>query len=72
MTAKQAVKMNQVFTSKNQIIDIKTDSIRLLINSVDSLISRPPIKMVKPSNFSDIMGLIVFIMSGVVIIFMTN
>ena len=72
MTAKQAVKMNQVFISKNQIIDIKTDSIKLLTNSVDSLISRPPIKMVKPSNFGDIVGLIVFIMTGVVIIFMTN
>jgi hypothetical protein len=66
-------KLNDIYELlMGKIIDIKTDSIKLLTNSVDSLISRPPIKMVKPSNFGDIMGLIVFIMSGVVIIFMTN
>lgn len=38
--------MNQVFINKNNTIDTKSDSIKLLINSMDSLIHLPKPKQV--------------------------
>ena len=74
MTTKQAVKMNQVFISKNNTIEIKSDSIKLLSNSVDSLTHLPKqiqfVKVERTISASDLVGVIVFLIYGSFAFFM--